>query len=217
MPLIRGHHSFDEKFTQIPNDWLRDPRLSLKAIGLLAQLMSHTPGWKLSIRSLARANGVGVATIKTAVLELEQFGYLSRSEKQAKDEDGKFADYIWTTQDPFQNPVTVKSAHGKLNTKKNKDKEEHLEKNKQENKPTLKSILLPEDWQPSQELIGMFPDKWPLLDQRKETEAFRLYYLANGKKFQRWDLTYQNWMNRAQGWAEQKQPATPARNIVGDF
>lgn len=217
MPLIRGHHSFDEKFTQIPNDWLRDPRLSLKAIGLLAQLMSHTPGWKLSIRSLARANGVGVATIKTAVLELEQFGYLSRSEKQAKDEDGKFADYVWTTQDPFQNPVTAKTAHGNLNTKNNRDKEQQKEKNKQENKQSLKSILLPEDWQPTKELIEMFAIKWPLLDQQKETEAFRLYYLANGKKFQRWDLTYQNWMNRAQGWAEQKQPAAPARKIVNDF
>ena len=35
MPLIRGYHSFDDHFTQIPNSWLRDTRLSLKAIGLL--------------------------------------------------------------------------------------------------------------------------------------------------------------------------------------
>lgn len=217
MPLIRGHHSFDEKFTQIPNDWLRDPRLSLKAIGLLAQLMSHTPGWKLSIRSLAKANGVGVATIKTAVLELEQFGYLSRSEKQAKDEEGKFADYIWTTQDPFQNPVTVKTAHGNLNTKNNKSKEQQKEKNKQENKQSLKSMALPDDWKPTQDLIDLFSSKWPLLDKQKEIESFRLYYLANGKKFQRWDLTFQNWMNRAQGWAEQKQPKEPTRKIVNDF
>lgn len=205
MPLIRGHHSFDEKFTQIPNDWLRDPRLSLKAIGLLAQLMSHTPGWKLSIRSLARANGVGISTIKTAVLELEQFGYLNRSDKQQKDEEGKFADYVWTTQDPFQNPDTVKSARGKLDTKKTITKEQQTNKNKQENKPSGKSIVLPDDWKPSDDLIAMFQTKWTLLDKAKETESFRLYYLAAGKKFARWDLTYQNWMNRAQGWAEQKQ------------
>jgi hypothetical protein len=217
MPLIRGHHSFDEKFTQIPNDWLRDPRLSLKAIGLLAQLMSHTPGWKLSIRSLARVNGVGVATIKSAVLELEQFGYLSRSEKQTKDEDGKFADYIWTTQDPFQNSVTAKSAHGKLNTKNTKNQEQQKPKNKQENKQPEKSRSLDEDWKPSAEMLAMFATKWPLLNAEKETESFRLYYLANGKKFIKWDLTFQNWMNRAQGWAEQKQPETINRNIVGDF
>lgn len=218
MPLIRGHHSFDDKFTQIPNNWLRDPRLSLKAIGLLAQLMSHTPGWKLSIRSLAKANGVGVSTIKSAVIELEQFGYLSRSEKQAKDEDGKFADYIWTTQDPFENPVTAKSAHGKSNTKNTKNQEQQKPKNKQENKQNLKSVVLPEDWKPGEELLAMFAEKWPLLDQRKETESFRLYYLANGKKFQRWDLTYQNWMNRAQGWAEQKQPPEqPKPVILGDW
>lgn len=223
MPLIRGHHSFDEKFTQIPNDWLRDPRLSLKAIGLLAQLMSHTPGWKLSIRSLARANGVGISTIKSAVQELEQFGYLSRSEKQQKDDEGKFSDYVWTTQDPFQNPDTDKSAHGKSHTKKTITKEQQLEKNKQENKQenkkTLKSMPLDEDWQPDDALLAMFPSKWPLLNQIKETESFKLYYLSAGKKFARWDLTYQNWMNRAQGWAEQKQPkpAVDPKNIKSWF
>lgn len=217
MPLIRGHHSFDEKFTQIPNDWLRDPRLSLKAIGLLAQLMSHTPGWKLSIRSLARANGVGISTIKSAVQELEQFGYLSRSEKQQKDDEGKFSDYVWTTQDPFQNPDTVKPAHGKSHTKKTITKEEQINKNKQENKQTLKSMPLADDWKPDDSLLAMFATKWPLLDQKKETESFRLYYLASGKKFARWDLTYQNWMNRAEGWAEQKQPKPVDKSHVSGW
>ena len=35
MPVIRGHHSFDNHFTQIPNHWLRDSRLSFKARGLM--------------------------------------------------------------------------------------------------------------------------------------------------------------------------------------
>ena len=120
MPLIRGHHSFDDHFTQIPNDWLRDSRLSLKSIGLLAQLMSHSPGWNMSIRSLAKANKTGVDTIKGAVRELEEFGYLVRSQKQKQNPDGTFADYEWTTADPFQNPVTVKTRHGET-----AHKEEH--------------------------------------------------------------------------------------------
>jgi hypothetical protein len=118
MPLIRGHHSFDDHYTQIPNDWVRDSRISLKAIGLLAQIMSHKPGWNLSLRSIARINETGVGTIKSAVEELEQFGYLVRSKDQLHNEDGTFADYLWTTADPFQNPVTVKTAHGKQDTKK---------------------------------------------------------------------------------------------------
>lgn len=120
MPLIRGHHAFDDHFTQIPNDWLRDTRLSLKSIGLLAQLMSHSPGWNMSIRSIAKANGTGIDTIKTAVRELEYCGYLVRSEKQKQNENGTFADYDWVTTDPFQNPVTGKSRHGET-----AHKEEH--------------------------------------------------------------------------------------------
>jgi len=97
MPIVRGHHSFDDKFTQIPNAWLRDSRLSLKAIGLLAQLMSHEPGWQLSVNSLAFANGVGKDMVRSAVSELEQFGYLLRVQTR---EEGKFAETIWYTQDP---------------------------------------------------------------------------------------------------------------------
>jgi hypothetical protein len=133
MPLIRGHHTFDDHFTQIPNDWVRDSRLSLKAIGLLTQLMSHRPGWNMSISSLARFNKTGVDTIKSAVKELELNGYLHRSEKQEHNDDGTFADYVWTTADPFQNPDTVKSVSGKQDTKNTITKEQQPIKNKQEN------------------------------------------------------------------------------------
>jgi hypothetical protein len=51
----------------------------------------------------------------------------------------------------------------------------------------------------------------------EQTEMFKLHYMGKGEKNVRWDLTYQKWMNRAQGWAAQKQPATPNRNIIGDF
>ena len=133
MPLIRGHHTFDDHFTQIPNDWVRDSRLSLKDIGLLTQLMSHRPGWNTSIRSLARFNKTGTDTIKSAVKELELLGYLTRSQKQEHNEDGTFADYVWTTADPFQNPDTVKSVSGKQDTKNTITKEQQPIKNKQEN------------------------------------------------------------------------------------
>lgn len=129
MPLIRGHHSFDDHFTQIPNEWVRDSRLSLKSIGLLVQIMSHTPGWNMSIRSLAKVNGTGQGAIKSAVEELEQYGYLTRSENQQRNDDGSFADYVWTTSDPFQNPVTVKPVHRKQSTKNNSNKEEQDIKN----------------------------------------------------------------------------------------
>ena len=80
MPLIRGHHSFDDHFTQIPNAWLRDSRISLGAKGLLAQLLSHSPGWRISQESLAYSNGIGRDAIRTLINELLDAGYLDSAE-----------------------------------------------------------------------------------------------------------------------------------------
>lgn len=163
MPLIRGHHSFDNHFTQIPNDWLRDTRLSLKAIGLLAQIMSHTPGWNMSIRALAKANGVGQDTIKTAVMELEKHGYLTRSEKQKQNSDGTFADYEFITQDPFQNPVTVKSRHGETG---HKEEQEPIEEQVIKNNERIHAH--------SEKLFEEFWNAYPRkLDKAKAFRAFK--------------------------------------------
>lgn len=97
MPIIRGEHAFDNQFTQIPNDWLRDNRLSLKAIGLLAQLLSHSPGWSISVAQLARHNDCGLDLIRNAVKELEACGYLERSQRRIAN---KFGEAVWRTADP---------------------------------------------------------------------------------------------------------------------
>jgi biotin operon repressor len=105
MPLIRGHHSFDDHFTQIPNAWLRDSRISLGAKGLLAQLLSHSPGWRISQESLAYSNGIGRDAIRTLINELLDAGYLSRSDDRERNEKGYLGGYIYTTQDPTAEPT----------------------------------------------------------------------------------------------------------------
>ena len=105
MALIRSRHNFDDHFTQIPNAWLRDQRLSFKAIGLLAQIMSHNPGWVMSIESLAKYNGVGKDQVRSAIKELEEAGYLVRTQTRTKTQ--QFAETEWRTFDPTE-PVTEK-------------------------------------------------------------------------------------------------------------
>lgn len=100
MALVRGHHSFDDQYTQIPNAWLRDTRLSLGAKGLLAQIMSHSAGWRISQESLARDNGVGKDAIRTLITELMEAGYLVRSEKRERNEKGFLGGYTYTTVEP---------------------------------------------------------------------------------------------------------------------
>ena len=126
MPLIRGHHSFDDQFAQIPNSWLRDSRLSLKAIGLLAQIMTHVPGWNMSINSLADRNSVGRDQIRTAITELEKFGYLTREQSR---EEGKFSETIWRTSDPIEKPLSENSTTVNPTTKNTIPKKNNLKNN----------------------------------------------------------------------------------------
>jgi hypothetical protein len=221
MPLIRGHHSFDEQYAQIPNSWLRDSRLTLKAIGLLAQIMSHRPGWNMSIRNLASNNKVGRDSISAALKELELYGYLVRT--QERDENNKWGEAVYTTSDPMpdnplaEKPFTEKPSSGNHATKNTIDLEDQTKENNKKETATKKLSQLSETWQPNEKLLAMFPIKWPLLKPSEDTEAFRLYHRAKGSKFVDWDLTYQAWMNRAQKWAAEKQPAQAERNILGDF
>jgi hypothetical protein len=137
MPLIRGHHKFDDKFVQIPNDWLRDSRLSLKARGLLAQIMTHREDWSLSINKLAQDNGEGKHAIRGAIAELERYGYLVRDQIN----DGRFSESVWTTQDPpvesdlplSDNPLSEIPLSENQTTKKNIIKEEHLKEKQLKN------------------------------------------------------------------------------------
>jgi hypothetical protein len=131
MPIIRGNHSYDSHFTQIPNAWLRDKRLSYKAKGLLAELSSHTVGWEVSIIRIANQGVDGRDAIGSAIQELERCGYLRR--EQTRDDLGRLAGNTWITQDPTDtpladNPSTDNPATDnplpKKNIAKNKDLEE---------------------------------------------------------------------------------------------
>lgn len=123
MPLIRGHHAFDDHFTQIPNHWVRDNRLSLKARGLLTMLMSHRPGWSLSINSIANECQEGKDAIRSAIAELEKFNYLERSQVN---ESGRYGEAIWTTKDPEDSPLSENPLADNPTTKNTITKEEQV-------------------------------------------------------------------------------------------
>lgn len=159
MPLIRGHHSFDDHYTQIPNDWLRDTRLTFKSRGLLALLMSHSQGWSLSIASIAAANQEGKDAIRSAVKQLEHFGYLLRT--QAND-GGKFGEAVWVTQDPADLPMAGFPTSDNPTPKKNILKEEQV---KETNTPK-QSV--------TEELFGEFWNAYPRkIDKAKAFRAFK--------------------------------------------
>jgi hypothetical protein len=140
MSVIRRGPLAADNFTIVSNAIIRDARLSLKARGLGIWLLSHTEGWKLSIRSIATQVGTGVEAVQSGLKELEDHGYLVR--EQQTGEHGKFAgvDYRVTDvpagQTEYGFPVhgspadgeagdRVSDTHKKTNSKKIKSEEEH--------------------------------------------------------------------------------------------
>jgi len=130
MPIIRGHHSFDGQFTQIPNAWIRDKRLSYKARGLLAELMSHAPGFEVSRERMARSGQDGDRAVRTAIAELESAGYLKRS--QSRSRNGQLGAALWITTDPFepsvQNPPAGNSPADNATSKNTELKKTEIKK-----------------------------------------------------------------------------------------
>jgi hypothetical protein len=126
MPIKRGRHSFDERFTQISNSWLRDSRLSFKARGLLAYIESHTTEWEISVHWLAANNPEGKEAIRSAIVELENLGYLHREQENI---GGRFGEVTYITQEPLaENPLTenrpLKKTIEKNTIDKNKEREQ---------------------------------------------------------------------------------------------
>lgn len=74
-------------FTVLSNYHLRDHTLSLKAKGLLSQILSLPDNWDYSLRGLACINKESVDAIRSTVRELERAGYVIR--KQGRDSGGR--------------------------------------------------------------------------------------------------------------------------------
>jgi hypothetical protein len=128
MPVIREQLEYEGHFTQIPNAWLRDENLRIKAIRLLAQLLSPRENWSVTIRTLAKTNNCGRDMIRSAVEELEAAGYLTR--KQERKPGGEFAEVTWTTTSPLpglpasDKPASDNPAYKKTKSKKNNHKKD---------------------------------------------------------------------------------------------
>ena len=70
MPVFRVEKNKD--FTVMSNHHLRNQNISLKAKGLLSQMLSLPPDWDYTLAGLAAINLEGVDAIREAVRELER-------------------------------------------------------------------------------------------------------------------------------------------------
>jgi len=90
-------------YTVMSNHHLRNKELTLKAKGLLSQMLSLPENWDYTLAGLSHINKESIDAIRTAVLELEKTGYIERS--QGRDEKGKMTAITYTIYEQPQNPV----------------------------------------------------------------------------------------------------------------
>ena len=81
-------------YTVMSNHHLRNQELSLKAKGLLSQMLSLPDNWDYTLKGLSLINREKIDAIREAIRELERAGYIVRSRE--RDEKGRLrgADYV---------------------------------------------------------------------------------------------------------------------------
>lgn len=100
MAVFRVERTSD--YTVMSNYHLRDKRLSLKAKGLLSQMLSLPEDWDYTLAGLCYINRESKDAIRTAIHELERAGYIHR--RQTTDSGGKFAGNVYTIYERPQGP-----------------------------------------------------------------------------------------------------------------
>ncbi len=110
---MRIHRSqLDGRFTQVPNETLRDERLSYTARGILCELLSHRDGWEMSADRMSEQareegrtrRGEGRRAIRAAFAELEAAGYITR--ERTRGERGRFQTELYLYDRPHRHTAS---------------------------------------------------------------------------------------------------------------
>lgn len=176
-------------YTVMSNHHLRNKELTLKAKGLLSQMLSLPEDWDYTLAGLSRINREKIDAIREAVRELERAGYIQRSRE--RDEKGRLrgADYIIYEKPPnldlptlenptLDNPTLEKPMQEKPTLENPTQLNKDISKTDLPKKETSNTDLLNTDSIPI-----LSPDPSPLEDaaeppERKRTErndAYKIY------------------------------------------
>lgn len=93
MSVIRVNKTAN--YTVMSNYHFKDKRISLKAKGLLSQMLSLPEGWDYTIAGLVAINLENETAIKSALKELKAFGYLTVTKKMPDETKSGRIEYIY--------------------------------------------------------------------------------------------------------------------------
>jgi len=97
----------NKNYTTISNIVLNDVALTWKAKGLAAYLLSKPDDWRISREHLAKQSEDGISAVRSALQELEKFGYLVR--EKSRNEHGKIEwEYVLLEEPQNREPLKEK-------------------------------------------------------------------------------------------------------------
>lgn len=129
--IFKLYRADDQPFAQIPNEAIRDPRISPNAFRLLAYLMSHQDGYPLTYQQIERETTLGRYAINAARDQLSALGWVKTD--RPKKADGKFASITWTVLTPTSvghSTVGHSTMEQPTDNKNTKTKEHNLKETK---------------------------------------------------------------------------------------
>ena len=132
MSVFRIHKNAN--FTVMSNHHFKEKGMSLKAKGLLSLMLSLPDDWNYSVSGLVKLSKDGKDSVMSALAELEEFGYLTRTRKT--NNKGQFSgiEYHIFEQPQKENPI-AENQHSD---------NQHTEKQNSENPPQLNTNKIKE-------------------------------------------------------------------------
>lgn len=130
MSVVRVNKT--KNFTVMSNTHFKEKKMSLKAKGLLSLMLSLPESWDYSIAGLVSLSKDGKDSVMSALAELEEFGYLTRT--RTTDSRGRFSGIQY---DIFEEP----QRENPISENQNSDKQ-NAEKSNSENPPQLKTKFI---------------------------------------------------------------------------
>lgn len=224
----------NKNYTIMSNVHFRDKSLSLKAKGLLSQMLSLPENWDYTVAGLCAINKESKSAIQAALKELEDSGYLIRTRTQ--DDKGRF-DYVYDiyekprhgeprpenrlTDNPCtENPPQYNTNNKLLNNKILKDKVNKervgVAKNNASNviNNNVERVSASRFSRPTLEEVKAYCEE---RGNGIDPEHFIDYYEANGWKVGKnsmkdWKAAVRNWEKRDGGFSPKKPKEEPEDN-----
>ena len=120
-------------YVVMSNRHFREKQMSLKAKGLLSEMLSLPDDWDYSIAGLAAINKESVASIKSALAELQDFGYLIIEKIYPDKSSSGRIEYIYNVYEDPQNQVIDNQTAEKQEIEKQEIENQPLENQSVEN------------------------------------------------------------------------------------